>query len=760
MKTLKRRTTLRLASALALAALPASFANCGNAGPAGVDMTRLRRDRDPAQWLALGRTWRGDRFSPLRRIDTVNVSRLGLAWEFDFRSRRGRVEFGQEATPIVVDGVLYASGPWGAVVALDAATGRERWRYEPDVDGSYSRRACCSVVNRGALVWRGRVYVGTLDGFLVALDAATGKEVWRVDTFIDRNRFYTITSPPQVANDKIVIGNSGGEFGVRGYISAYDAESGRFTWRFFTVPGDPGKGFEHPEMELAAKTWDTNSDWASGLGGTVWGEMSYDPELDLLYVGTGNGSPYPIWFRSPAGGDNLFLVSILAIRPRDGRLVWHYQQVPGEMWDYTATSNMILADLAIGGSLRKVLMQAPKNGFFYILDRETGEFISAKNYVYQNWALSIDSATGRPVMNPATDYRSGPKVVAPAGTGAHNWQPMAYNPQTGLVFIPAREQAMRIKADSAYTWKPGSLNMASYATFTPVPNAKETTVSGRSDSVAIEYLVAWDVLAQRVRWRVPMGRATYGGGGVLATAGGVVFQGNATGDFAAYRASSGERLTTLTTGTGIMAAPVSYAVGGEQYVAVLAGYGGVSTTRYEPGVAAREYENRGRILAFKLGGPPVPLPPRRAAGTTPEPPPLAFYSDSAAQRGERLFHDYCLVCHGGYGEAVPSAYPQLVRMSATTHAAFDSIVLGGRLASAGMASFADVLRPADARAIHSFLWRAQRALRREEQQSSLTRAAVERSRSLMRSHNCGASFALRPWLCAPGCRARLVAPRG
>ena len=726
MNELTRRAARRLTGALAPAMLAASFADCGDAGPARVDITRLRRDSDPAQWLALGRTWRGDRFSPLTRIDTLNVSRLGLAWEYDFRSRRGRVEFGQEATPIVVDGVLYASGPWGVVVALDAGTGRELWRYEPSVDGSYSRRACCSVVNRGALVWRGRVYVGTLDGFLVALDAATGKEVWRVDTFIDRTRFYTITSPPQIANDKVVIGNSGGEFGVRGYISAYDAESGRFAWRFFTVPGDPRKGFEHPEMELAAKTWDPSSDWESGLGGTVWGEMSYDPELDLLYVGTGNSSPYPIWFRSPSGGDNLFLVSILAIRPRDGRLVWHYQQVPGELWDYTATSNMILADLAIGGRVRKVLMQAPKNGFFYVLDRETGEFISAKNYVYQNWARSIDSLTGRPALNPAADYRTEPKVVFPTQSGAHNWQPMAYSAQTGLVYIPAREQAMVMRSDSTYKWAPGRVNMGSYAMYPPLPKAYATRGPGEPDRVTNEQLIAWDPLARRVRWRVPLGRVTFAGGGVLATAGGIVFQGNAAGQFVAYRASSGDRLTSLTTGTGIMAAPVSYEVGGEQYVAVIAGFGGGTATLYEPGVVAREYENQGRILAFKLGGTRVPLPPKRPAGVTPEPPRLAFYSDSAARRGERLFHDYCLMCHAGRGEAEQSGYPQLVRMSAATHAAFDSIVLGGQLASAGMASFADVLRPADARAIQSFLWREQRALHRSEQRSGRARATIEK----------------------------------
>jgi quinohemoprotein ethanol dehydrogenase len=711
---------LRLVPTLVLALA----AGCGDGSPGRVDLARLRGPDEPGQWLALGRTWRGDRFSPLARVDSANVATLGFAWEYDFRSRRGRVEFGQEATPIVVDGTMYVSGPWGVVVALDAATGKERWRYDPTVDGSYARRACCSVVNRGALVWRGRVYVGTLDGYLVALDAATGKEVWRADTFTDRStRSYTITSPPQIAGDRVVIGNSGGEFGVRGYVTAYDAESGAFAWRFFIVPGHPEKGFEHPEMELAAKTWDPNSDWDSGLGGTVWGEMSYDPGLKLLYVGTGNSSPYPIWFRSPSGGDNLFLVSILAIRPDSGRLAWHYQQVPGEMWDYTATANMILADLEVGGRTRKVLMQAPKNGFFYVLDRETGQFISANNFVPQNWALSIDSVTGRPTINPAAIYREGPRVVLPTQAGAHNWQPMAYSPQTGLVYIPARQQAMLIWSDTSYRWQRGDVNRAASSQFSPLA-AEHVKAVGEPARDTREELVAWDPVAQRERWRVPLGNQMFAGGGVLATAGGVVFQGNARGELVAYRATSGERLTTIAVGTGIMAAPVSYEIAGEQYVAVVAGYGGALAPYHAPGVAARDYENYGRVLAFKLGGGAVPLPPKRVAGVTPEPPPLAMYSDSAARRGQALYLRHCARCHAGRGEQIPSAYPQLVRLNAATHAAFDSIVLGGKLKDAGMASFADVLSEADARALHAYLWREQGVLRREEDAARRERAGA------------------------------------
>jgi quinohemoprotein ethanol dehydrogenase len=704
---------------------------CGGPPEVGnIDLARWRNaEQEPGQWLALGRTYKGDRFSPLTAITAENATQLGFAWGYDARSRRGRVEHGQEATPIVVDGVLYVSGPWGSVFAVDAKTGAERWRYDPAVDGSYGRRACCDVVNRGLAVWRGRVYVGTLDGFLVALDAATGAEVWKADTFVDRDtRFYTITGPPQVAKDVVVIGNSGGEFGVRGYITAYDIATGTQRWRFYIVPGDPAKGPpEHPEMELAAKTWGPKTDWASGLGGTVWGEMNYDPELNLLYVGTGNSTPYAGWHRDPSGGDNLFLVSILAINPDDGRLKWHYQQVPWEIWDYTATMNMILADLTIGGTERKVLMQAPKNGFFYVLDRETGKVIDAKPYVYANWASGLDS-TGRPILTGKANYQDKPAVVFPTQSGGHNWQPMAFNPQTGLVYIPAREEGMVMISNAEYKWLPGDLNMGAAAVFGELPKEFTATqelpmqvsadlaaqlraaVAGEPSMATREFLLAWDPIAQREKWRVPLGSAWWSGGGVLTTAGNLVIQGTADGKLVVYRADTGVKLHEIDVGTGIMAAPVSYEIDGEQYVAVFAGFGGAVNPALPAGIAATRYQNYGRILAFKLGGGPTPLPPVREALPTPEPPTVDWYADSAATRGADLFAKYCGRCHGGRGEGQLSAYPDLFRMPASVHAAFDSIVIGGALAMNGMASFADVVSPADARAIHGYLIREQRAV--------------------------------------------------
>ena len=719
-------SSVRVTLVVALLVVACDRGAAPSAAPAAglVDRARLLRDDEPGSWLTAGRNWRADRFSPLGNIHAGNVDSLGVAWEYQFRSRRGRVEHGLEATPVMVDGVVYLSGAWGSVVAVDAATGAERWRYDPDVDGSYGRRACCDVVNRGLAVWEGRVYVATLDGFLVALDAATGREEWRADTFVDRTRSYTITGAPTIAGGKVVIGNSGGEYGVRGYISAYDAKSGAFAWRFFTVPGDPAKGAEHPEVGEAAKTWDPASDWASGLGGTVWGEMAYDPSLDLLYVGTGNSSPYPIWFRSPKGGDNLYLVSILAIRPSTGRLAWHFQQVPSEIWDYTATANFVLADLPLGGGTRKVIMQAPKNGIFYVLDRETGAFISGTPFVHVNWTTGIDSVTGRAAINPAANYQDGPAIVFPTQAGAHNWQPMAFNPRTGLVYMAAVEEGMVIWSDSAYTWRAGRYNMGASVSFGAVPReiprvspaamAKLEAEAKRHPTLAPQaWLVAWDPVKREARWRRPLGR-TEMEGGVLATAGNLVFNGTHDGRLLAWSADSGVARGEWDIGTAILAAPSSYEVKGEQYIAVAAGYAGAMAPAFPATSAAAKYQNYARLVTFKLGGGEPTLPPRLAHDTTPEPPTITALDGADADKGMRLFVGTCGACHAGYGNAQRSAYPDLTRLSAATHASFDDIVLRGILKNNGMASFADVLSPEDARDIHAFLIREQRQMRATE----------------------------------------------
>lgn len=698
------------------------------APPANVTHERALADNEPGQWLANGRSWRADRFSPLTSITPANVSTLGVAWEYEFRSHRGRVEHGQEATPVVVDGVVYLSGPWGSVAAVDAATGAERWRYDPKVDGGYNRRACCGVVSRGLAVFEGMVYVATLDGFLVALDAATGAERWRTDTFTDRTRSYTITGSPIVAGDQVVIGNSGGEYGVRGYISAYNYKTGALSWRFYTVPGDPTKGAEHPEMEAAAKTWDPRSDWASGLGGTVWGEMAYDPTLKLLYVGTGNSSPYPIWHRSPAGGDNLYLVSILAIRPDSGRLAWHYQQVPSEIWDYTATSNFVLADLPIGGQTRKVIMQAPKNGIFYVLDRETGAFISGTPFAHVSWTTGIDSVTGRPALNPAADYRNGPAIVFPSQAGARNWPPMAYNPQTGLVYMTMQEEGMVMFTEPTYTWKQGRLNMGAGAFLGVLPPALPGVNAAGMARLRAEaakhppmapasWLVAWDPVRREARWRQPLPNTEIQGG-VLTTAGNLVLHGTHEGRLLAWTADSGRAAGSWELGTGVLAAPSSYSVGTEQFIAVTAGYGGALQPAYPPGTAATKYQNYGRLLAFKLGGTAPKLPPLLASDSTPEPPDLPQLAGADAARGQQLFYSHCVFCHAGRGNAQRSAYPDLHRMTAATHARFADIVLRGALRESGMAPHDDVLTETDVRDIHAFVVREQRGLRREERKAT------------------------------------------
>ena len=401
---------------------------------AKVDEAAIRAsEQDGSEWLSHGRTYAEQRFSPLKQIDAGNVGKLGLAWYLDLENNRGL-----EATPLVSDGVLYASLSWSRVMAVDLRSGKRLWQFDPQVDRGRSRYACCDAGNRGVALWNGKVYVGALDGRLIALDAKTGREVWSEQT-TDPAKSYSITGAPRVVKGKVIIGNGGAEYGVRGFFSAYDAETGKMAWRFYTVPGDPAQPYEHPELAAAAKTWKGDQYWKLGGGGTVWDSMAYDPELDLLYIGTGNGSPWNREIRSPGGGDNLYLSSILALRPDSGKLLWHYQTTPGEAWDFTATQQITLATLELDGKPRKVLMQAPKNGFFYVLDRATGELLSAEKFGKVTWAEKVDLATGRPVEVPGARYEKEQVVMWPSPFGAHNWHSMSFNPQTGLMYIPYQE---------------------------------------------------------------------------------------------------------------------------------------------------------------------------------------------------------------------------------------------------------------------------------------------------------------------------------
>ena len=660
----------------------------------------IATDHEAANWMTLGGNFMQQHYSQLKSINLENVKDLGFAWEYKMNAQRGKVSRGQEATPIVIDGVMFTSGAWSIVYALDAKTGEELWRYDPNVDGAYGRTACCDVVNRGVQVWKGKVYVGTLDGFLVCLDAATGVVLWKADTFIDRTKPYTITGPPQIAKDKVVIGNSGADLGVRGYISAYDVETGEFEWRFFIVPGDPQKPFEHEELQTASKTWDPKSSWESGGGGTVWGECAYDPQLNLLYIGTGNGSPSGIWFRSPNGGDNLFLCSILAINPDTGKLIWHYQTTPGETWDYTSTQNIILADLMIKGEPRKVLMQAPKNGFFYVIDRLTGELISAEKFVPANWASGIDIKTGRPVGIENANFKDESKYIFPSIFGGHNWHPMSFNPQTGLVYIPTMDKHVLYKSNAGRAEsRGGKFNWGFNVYFAPLPDEYKRFGEGWPTPEG-EILKAWDPINQKEVWR----HHTPGdyNGGVLSTASNLVVHGTASGFLQVNHAVTGEKLLELEIGTGIMAAPSTYEVDGEQYIAVLAGYGHFSN--YPKGARARENENYGRILAFKVNGGKVPIPPKREFASAKVPlPPNSNASADVLSQGQDLFAQYCQRCHNGFGKALFSEVPDLSMMSEQTHQDFSDIVLNGKLRYYGMASFSDVLKAGDVEAIHEYL---------------------------------------------------------
>jgi quinohemoprotein ethanol dehydrogenase len=661
---------------------------------------------DSSEWPLYGRTSDESRFSPLTQITTENVRTLGLAFQFEGFVVRGRTHRGNEATPLMSGGVLYFSGPWSVVYAVDAHNGKLLWKFDPQVQGQWVRRACCDAVNRGVALSGGRVFVATLDGYLIALDKKTGAQQWKVDAFTDRMTMnYVSTGAPRVAGDNIVIGNSGAEMGARGYVSAYDAATGKLSWRFFTVPGDPAKGpDESPDVTLARKTWSKDSRWDLGGGGTAWDSMVYDPKLGLLYVGTGNGMPHPVWSRSPGGGDNLYLSSIVALDAKTGRMRWYYQTTPADSWDYTATQNMILADLSVGGHPRPVLMQAPKNGFFYVLDRQSGQLLGARAYTKVTWAKGVDLKSGRPTLTPEANFSQAAQEIWPSQAGGHNWMPMSYSPAAQLVFIPALDAGMNFAMvpGEQVKFRVGANNEGDNVGWSRpagdhgIPWAPPNP--GPADPPFQAVLKAWDPVKQQLVWQ--SAPKPYWSGGVLSTAGGIVFQGSADGRFQAYDAKDGRELASVPTGTGIVAAPISYELNGTQYVAVLAGFGGAfSQIGYPSGSTALKYENSERLLVFKLGGGPVPLPP--VVKRELQPTPAALTQDPAIiKKGESLI-GRCAGCHGFRG--IPNAYPDLWNLPAATHAAFESIVYEGALSYAGMPSFKDALSPDDVKAVHAFI---------------------------------------------------------
>ena len=643
--------------------------------------------RSTKDWLSHGLDYSEARFSRLKQINAGNAKSLGLVWSYDLESTRG-----VEATPLVVDGIMYVTASWSIVHAIDTRTGKRLWSYDPKVDREGGWKGCCDVVNRGVALYKGKVYVGAYDGRLVALDAATGSVVWEKDTIIDRSRPYTITGAPRVVKGNVIIGNGGAELGVRGYVTAYDAQTGAQKWRWFVVPGDPGKPFEDESMAKAAKTWDPSSKyWEAGGGGTAWDTMAFDPALNLLYIGTGNGSPWARNLRSPAGGDNLYLASIVALNPDTGKYVWHYQETPGDNWDFTSTQPMILADLKIGGKPRKVILHAPKNGFFFVIDRKTGQFISAKNFVDVNWASGYD-ANGRPIETPEARIADRPREIIPSAFGARNWQPMSFNPRTGLAYMPVQGVPLTLMDNK--NWKmnapqPGEFsagvgwNLATYLNAVP-PTSKPF---GR--------LIAWDPVQQKEVWRQE--HISPWNGGTLTTAGDLVFQGTADGRFMVFNAKNGEKLWETPVGTGVVAGPSTYLVDGKQYVSIAAGWGGA----YGVNNRATDRKGPGTVYTFALGG------------TAKAPDFVAYqlgalvqgvpYDPAHIKEGTLIFVNYCIVCHGIPGVQRGGNIKNLGYSARDTIANLDKIVFKGPFMANGMPDYTGKLTASDLEKIKAFI---------------------------------------------------------
>jgi quinohemoprotein ethanol dehydrogenase len=637
-------------------------------------------------WRLHGGSQTDQRFSPLNQINDQTVSRLGLVWSQELGTSRGL-----EATPIVEDGVIYTTGSWSVVFAFTARTGKMKWTYDPRVPRERAYFFCCDVVNRGVALRNGKVYLGTLDGRLIALDQLTGTPVWSVQT-TDPDKAYSITAAPLIARDKVLIGNAGSEYGVRGYIAAYDGETGKQVWRFYTVPGDPHHGFESKAMEIAARTWHGKDWWKAGGGGSPWEGMTYDPALDLLFFGTGNAST---WYRALRGeGDSLYTACILAVKASTGELAWYFQTTPGDSFDFDATQPLVQADLIMGGRLRKVLLQANKNGFFYVLDRQTGEFLSAAPFVSGiSWASGLDSKTGHPIEFPGVGDAN-PKLISPETTGAHNWNPMAFHPTTGLVYFAARDNTQMVHVpDRKWKYDPKRDNVGIDGNYEGPLFAKMASMPPPSGK-----LLAWDPIAQKAAWSAKY--PVLDGGGVLATAGNLVFQGRSDGIFAAYRATDGKQVWQFDAATGIMAPPVTYTVDGVQYMTVMVGWGGAAGLINTPALGAVK-PGWGRILTFALDGKAILKAPPFGHKNPPRPAITAKQDPEAVHAGALLFNSHCFLCHGL--NAVAGPLPDLRYSSKEVLDSLPSIVLGGARESGGMPSFKKILSEEDVKAIRAYI---------------------------------------------------------
>jgi quinohemoprotein ethanol dehydrogenase len=677
---------------LTLLSLPACTSGNGQQIAAG---DRLRNAAgEPQNWLTYGGTYDEQRFSSLGDISAANVGRLGLAWSTDLDSDRG-----QESTPLVVDGTMYVTTAWSKVVALDAATGAVKWRFDPKVPGRFGVSACCDVVNRGAAYDDGKLFFGTIDGRLIALDAASGRQLWSTVT-TDQSKPYTITGAPRVAGGKVFIGNGGAEYGVRGYVSAYDAKSGALAWRFYTVPGDPAKrdGAASDEIleKLARPTWFGDQYYKYGGGGTVWDSIVYDPELDRIYIGVGNGGPWNRKIRSEDKGDNLFIGSVVALDAGTGKYLWHYQETPGDTWDFTSAQQIMLVTVPIDGKARRLILHAPKNGFFYVIDRDTGKLVSADKFAPANWADRVDLKTGRPVENPGARFQDKPFLATIGASGAHNWHPMAFSPKTRLVYLPVQEVPFLYVKDQKFRYNPAIWNLGVDMMSTPLPETP-AEIAGMKKALQGR-LVAWDPIAKKEVWRVPH-EGTWNGG-VLATAGDLVFQGLSDASFRAYDARNGKELWRFDAQTPLLPGPISYSVNGTQYIAIVAGNGGGFALSL-PAFDGPRVQPPGRVLVFKLDGKGV-LPP--ATGDIPALNP-SNERWSAAQLGEgaRLYGQICAACHG-MGTRSAGIIPDLRRSGVLSdRQAWQAVVIDGALTDRGMVSFKNELTPQQAESIRGYV---------------------------------------------------------
>ena len=654
---------------------------------------------DSAEWRQHGLDSNEQRHSPLAAIHTNNIAELGLAWHFPLGTSRGI-----ESTPIVVDGVMYLTGSWSTVYALDARTGKMLWQYDPKGDKSVGVKACCDVVNRGVAVADGKVYVGVIDGRLEALDARTGARVWSTLT-VDQSKPYTITGAPRVVRNKVLIGNGGADLGVRGYLNAYDKDSGELIWRFYTTPNPDKKpdGAASDEIleRLANDTWGDAGEWqTAGGGGTVWDSIVYDEVNDQVIFGVGNASPW-IWkIRDPSGGDNLFVSSIVAVDADSGDYQWHFQTTPGDSWDYTATQSIILANVPLGddGQLKRVVMQAPKNGYFYVLDAATGAFISGDNFVTLNWSEGLDE-NGRPIFKDSARDIDVPFLQLPGPLGAHNWHPMAYNPELGLAFIPAQEIRHTYVSDPNLPERPVAWNTGMDFSH-GLPVEPPAFLMQMLKAGAVGQLIAWDPMKQAARWSVD--HPTAWNGGTLSTAGNLVFQGQLGGDLVAYDARNGSVLWRYATGAGVASGPVTYSIDGEQYVTVTTGWG--SSYALLSGFSFDEKISQpiGSVVTFKLGGDaevPANDWPKLERVIAAKP----FGDDAQRVEGARHYARNCMVCHGAF--AISSGVLPDLRWSgfAATEDAWRTAVIDGALTANGMVSFAEWLSADDAEAIRAYV---------------------------------------------------------